>query len=342
MRNLSINLLLLITTVILFFGGIEVALRVTGLQTTKPNPPKIFQKSPHPDISYELIPNIKEKAYRSIISTNSLGFRGPEIDPQKPLIAVLGDSITFGYGLEDHETIPARLQNLLPEWSILNTAAPGYDLTVQTAIYREKLKSLEPHILILIFHPNDVEGIGVGFLDNDGIIRSQGWTPSAPQCDPIDHGLLGYLPGRCFLDIHSTFYKVVKKVVNSRFRQKQLIQMQEESKQHPEEDDITDVQIKSYADDLARLHQILPQSLPRLFIIWPDRRLHAIARPKIIQIVKKYGFEVLDLYDVFGNAAPTLSWDTVHPNAETAKRGAEEIWRFIQEHKLLPLPTGGD
>lgn len=330
-----INLGLLVTTIILFFGGIELALRVTGLQTTKPNPPLIFQKSPHPDISYELISNIRKKAYRSIVTTNSLGFRSPEIDANKPLIAVLGDSIAFGYGLEDEETIPARLNALLPDWNILNTAAPGYDLKVQTAIYREKLKNLNPALLILIFHPNDLEGVGVGFLDDQGIIRSQGWTPSAPECDPIQHGLLGYLPGRCFLDFHSTFYKAVKKVVNSRYRQRELKEMREESKENPESEDITDAQLAAYAADLDRFIRLTPSSLPRLFVIWPDRRVHAIARPKLKQMVEQRGFTVLDLYAAFGNAAPTLSWDTVHPNAETAKRGAEEIFGFIQKNRLL-------
>lgn len=330
MKNILINIAILLTTIVLFFGGIELALRVTGLQTTKPNPPKIFQKSPYPDISYELIPNIKQKAYRSTVTTNSLGFRSPEIDAHKPLIAVLGDSIAFGYGLEDNETIPARLNALLPNYNILNTAVPGYDLNVQTAIYREKLKHLNSALLILIFHPNDLEGIGIGFLDDQGIIRSKGWTQSAPQCDPINHGLLAYLPGRCFLDLHSAFYKAVKKVVNSRYRQRELKQMREESKENPDKEDITDKQLSKYAADLDQFIRLLPPSLPRLFVIWPDRRVHAIARPKLKRIVEERGFTVLDLYDTFGNAAPTLSWDTVHPNAETVATGAEEIYESLQ------------
>ena len=337
MKNLFINIGLLCTTIILFFGGIELALRVTGLQTTKPNPPNIFQKSHYSEISYELIPNIKEKAYRSIVTTNSLGFRSSEIDPQKPIIAVLGDSIAFGYGLGDSETIPAHLADLVPDWNVLNTAAPGYDLKVQTAIYREKLNHLHPDILLLIFHPNDLEGVGIGFLDKDGIIRPQEWTPTTPQCDPIQHGILGYLPGRCFADIHSAFYKVIKKLVNSRYRQQQLIEMRETSKENTDKEEITDVQLTQYAIDLDHMIQILPPSLPRLFVIWPDRKVHAIARPKLINIVKKRGFHVIDLYNIFGNAAPTLSWDTVHPNAETAKKGAEEIFRLIQEQNLLPF-----
>src|SRR3990167_8578925 len=100
-----INLSLLFATILFFFGGIEVTLRVTGMVSVKPNPPKIYQNSTNPEISYELKPNISERAYRSIVTTNSLGFRSPEIDPNKPLLAFLGDSITFGYGLNDDETI---------------------------------------------------------------------------------------------------------------------------------------------------------------------------------------------------------------------------------------------
>lgn len=335
MRNFFINFGLSAATLILFFGGIEFALRITGLQTTKPNPPKIFQKSEYPDISYELKPNIHEYTYRSTVTTNGFGFRSPEIDDKKPLMIFLGDSITFGYGLEDDETIPAHIQKYIPKYSVINTAVPGYNLKQQTALYKEKIASLTPDILILIFHPNDLEDTGIGWLDEQGIIRPEGWKPDTEACSPITTGILNLLPGKCWLDQHSAFYKVIEKFTNIRQRKRDLKTTQEKSRANIFDDDITDIQLASYAHDLDRLTALFEPSLPRLFVIWPDRRLYFVSRPKLLKIAEDRGFKTLDLYQIFGNQAETLGWDTVHPSAKTAAQGAEAIRAALEHYRLV-------
>src|SRR3989338_10143913 len=215
-KELAINLGLLFATILLFFGGIEFALRVTGLVSVTPNPPRIYQNSTNPEISYELKPNISEHAYRSTVATNSLGFRGPELVSDKPILVFLGDSITFGYGLNDNETITSHIQTSLPAWNVLNTASPGYNLRQQTAVFQEKIQKLDPKALVLIFHFNDVEDFGVAKLDDQGILRPEGWKPTEQTCAPIDRGLMAYIPGKCWLDMHSAFYVAVKKFVTAR------------------------------------------------------------------------------------------------------------------------------
>ena len=327
-KDLAINLGLLLGTIIFFFGGIELALRVTGMVSVKPNPPKIYQNSTNPEISYELKPNISERAYRSIVTTNSLGFRGPEIDPEKPLLAFLGDSITFGYGLNDDETITSRIQAELPAWKVLNTASPGYNLRQQTAVYEEKIKKLDPKALVLIFHFNDVEDFGVAKLDNQGILRPEGWQPTEQMCAPITQGLMNWIPGKCWLDTHSAFYIAVKKFVSA--RQGKLDQKNQETAQqgNTDEESVTDASLQKYASYLDILVRSMPKDLPRLFIIW-------LARPKLAKIAEQRGFKVLDLYDIFGNQAETLSWDTVHPSAKTAAEAAVIILQTLQQEHLL-------
>ena len=150
MKNIFLNTGLLLGSILLFLGGIEAALRLTGVVAVKPNPPRIYQRSPIPNIGYELIPTISLHAYRSMVTTNSLGFRSQELDPEKPLIAVLGDSIAFGYGVDNNETIPALLQRLLPRYNVLNAGVPGYNLVQQRTTYREKLQKLHPASLFLM------------------------------------------------------------------------------------------------------------------------------------------------------------------------------------------------
>lgn len=342
-KNTLIGFSLLFGSILFFFGGIEAILRLTGVVTVKPNPPRIYQRSAIPIISYELKPNISLPAYRSTVTTNSLGFRSQELDPKKPLIAVLGDSITFGYGVEDAETVPARLQHLLPHYNILNTGVPGYNLLQQRTAYREKLQKLHPAALLLIFHFNDVEetNMEIAELDPEGILRPQGWESQAQTCTPIVTGLLGLLPGKCWLDTHSTFYVALKKYLNARQAQEDLKEQEHTYRTDPFTENIREESLRRYAVELHELRQLLPRNLPRLFIIWPERHLHLVARPQLKKIVQREGFQILDLYEVFGNRPQTLSWDNVHPspatNAEAAQAITAAMKHYFVSSSLPPL-----
>lgn len=337
-KNIIINLSLLLGSIVLFFGGTEVALRATGIIRVKPDPPQIYQKSSVPEISYELKPNISLHAYRSLVTTNSFGFRSPELDPNKPLIAVLGDSITFGYGVEDAETIPAHLQRLLPKYNIINTGVPGYNIVQQHTTYQEKVHKLHPAALLLIFHFNDVEeaNMEIAALDAEGILRPQGWKPQMQVCSPIVVGLIGLLPGKCWLDTHSVFYIAMKKYLSARQAQEDLREQEHTYRTDPFAENIRDESLQRYAKELHALSQLLPSPLHRLFVIWPERHLHLVARPKLIEIAQREGFKVLDLYEIFGNHPQTLSWDNVHPNPATNEEAAQVIAAALEHYEFLP------
>lgn len=338
MKNAIIHTGLLLGSILFFLGGIEVIIRLTGIVTVRPNPPRIYQRSEIPTISYELQPNLSLPAYRSTVTTNSLGFRSQELDPRTPLIAVLGDSITFGYGVEDHETIPAQLHRLLPHYNVLNAGVPGYNLIQQRTTYREKIRRLHPRALLLLFHFNDVEetNMDIAQLDPDGILRPQGWNPQVPTCSPIERGFLDLLPGKCWLDQHSAFYVALKKYLNARQAQRDLKEQEHAYRTDPFAENIRDESLRRYAVELHALHQLLPRTLPRLFIIWPERHLHLVARPKLKEIARREGFQLLDLYEVFGNHPETLPWDNVHPSPTTNAEAAKIIAAAIEHYELLP------
>lgn len=328
-KSIITNLSLLSATTLLFFGGIEFTLRVTGLQTVKPNPPQIYQKSDNSEISYELRPSIRTKAYRNIVTTNSLGFRSPELDMAKETVLVLGDSIAFGYGVADDETLAAQLATLLPQYNFLNTGTPGYHLGMETALYKEKLKQIPHSALVLVFHYNDFE-MQTGWLDNLGIVRSPGWQPTEAQCSPIQDGLLGRLPGKCWLDVHSAFYKAIKKLVNMRFAGEMLEEAREGDAVMAESHSISSEQMRTYLRQLDSLLRTLPADLPKTFVLWPDRYLHEKSRPVLKAAVAKRGFTVIDLYDTFENKVEVLGWDTVHPSARAVRQAAEVVAKEIQ------------
>jgi len=64
------------------------------------------------------------------ITTNSLGFRSEELDQNKKQIIVLGDSVAWGYGVSDEETMPYLLEQKLQslDYQVSNLAVSGYGI----------------------------------------------------------------------------------------------------------------------------------------------------------------------------------------------------------------------
>jgi hypothetical protein len=87
-----------------------------------------------PELGFDHIPNAEclqtlEGVYEVAYHINNRGTRGaPWSDPRpgKPLILALGCSQTFGHGLEDAETWPARLEARLDGSRVINGAVAAY------------------------------------------------------------------------------------------------------------------------------------------------------------------------------------------------------------------------
>ena len=97
-------------------------------------------------------------------SINEHGFRGrfPDLSQPKvrPRVGVLGDSFTFGFGVNDGETFVDLLQQGDPDRDYLNLAVPGYSTDQEYLLMRNRGRSLEiDHYLLVIYLGND-------FLDN--------------------------------------------------------------------------------------------------------------------------------------------------------------------------------
>lgn len=329
MKNTLINIALALGSVTAFLLVIEFGLRVTGLQSAAPNPPKIYQQSQNPDISYELQPNLKnEKAYKATVSTDEHGFRtnGAESKGTDTLIAVLGDSIAFGHGVHDNESLPARMEQHNADIRFINAAVPGYQLQQETAVYTEKVAPLNPDGVVLVFYWNDLNGEAPGILDNKGILRAHDWKPEDDICRPITEGILGLVPGKCWLDTHSAFYKAVKKVLNLKASKKT---QEEERSEPPKIEPFLEEELAVYIRDLRTLSEQLPEK--RWLVIWPDNYIHLAYRQKLSIAAKQYGFAVIDLYDLFGNDVETLSWDTVHPSPLSLQVAARYILARITQ-----------
>jgi len=100
-----------------------------------------------------------------LVSTNSNGLRSPEAsrDGGRYRILVLGDSCTFGLGVGNDETYPARLERLLNDrvpgerrFEVFNAGVPGYAAWQGARYLAARGMKLEPNLVIACFGNNDI------------------------------------------------------------------------------------------------------------------------------------------------------------------------------------------
>ncbi len=82
--------------------------------------------------------------------------------PRQPTVLFMGDSMTFGLGVGDSDTFPARVGEILrrdldPTTAIANRAVPGYNLGQSVRAIEVRLETMRPEIVALVVHPADLE-----------------------------------------------------------------------------------------------------------------------------------------------------------------------------------------
>src|SRR5207248_3815155 len=94
------------------------------------------------------------------IRGNALGFREREIGPHtagRYRIAIIGDSFTFGQGIEERERFSNVLETLLgPKYEVLNFGTPGNDLPEHVQVLERALQ-VAPDFVLLQLYINDFE-----------------------------------------------------------------------------------------------------------------------------------------------------------------------------------------
>ena len=99
------------------------------------------------------------------IRTNSRGFRSPEIaekaEPGVARIAFVGDSITLGWGVAEHETFARQIVDALVnsghKVEAFNLGVGNYNTSQELALFRDVGAGLKPDIIVLCYFINDAE-----------------------------------------------------------------------------------------------------------------------------------------------------------------------------------------
>lgn len=126
----------------------------------------------HPLRGWALKPNLSiPRAVRQYaVTTNGAGLRGARDYVPGPLergvrIAVMGDSFTFGEGVDDNETYSFLLEQSLPQVEVLNCGVPGYGHDQMLLYLQEILEQYRPHIVLIGFVSCDIGRNLLSFRD---------------------------------------------------------------------------------------------------------------------------------------------------------------------------------
>lgn len=122
-----------------------------------------------------------ETRYGDVLVTfNERGLRDRSILPKASgeyRILALGDSVTFGWGVDQDKIFPVRLESLL-EWRlhrpvrVINSGVGGYNTVQEVTYFKQEGMALQPDLVILTYVQNDVEEL------------NPAWNPSASSSLP--------------------------------------------------------------------------------------------------------------------------------------------------------------
>ncbi|ASA56523.1 SGNH/GDSL hydrolase family protein [Vibrio gazogenes] len=113
------------------------------------------EKSPDPNIGHQHIPNHSATLQNVTIQINSLGMRGPEPDKTSAhRVAIVGDSIALGWGVEDADSLRGQLERELPtDVDVVNAGIGNMNLNQSVTLWESIGQSLSADTLVVLVTP---------------------------------------------------------------------------------------------------------------------------------------------------------------------------------------------
>lgn len=256
------------------------------------------------------------------VKINSQGLRDYEYELKKPensiRIAAVGDSITFGDGINLEDTYVKQLEKILnnhcnKKVEILNFGASGASIINELELIQRKVLLYKPDIIMLQIDVNDAQVIH--------------------QIRDVDPFLNG----------------IILKLKNSNFEVSQWLKQKLEfykyyryRKQLTQEDEYNNV-----IRPLDAIKDICKENNIKLIVISYDAPYHPLYYPKVLRDISGRDIPLLDLSSTkFGKLLyeekyinPKLDKDgypiDYHPNKYGGKIMAEEISKFLEKIDVL-------
>ena len=163
-RRLLIRVFAVLLPIVVVFSIGEIFVRYR-YPIVDPRPyflPGIYRSDP--DIGWELQANYEgyyhQQVERLETRTNADAMRDPPLTAERKAtprrVLLLGDSIAFGRGLAQEDTIARRLETRWEQTAVFNAGVPGFDTSQELARLRRFGPMIKPQVVILEWYRNDI------------------------------------------------------------------------------------------------------------------------------------------------------------------------------------------
>jgi lysophospholipase L1-like esterase len=261
-------------------------------------------------MGHEHVPNRSARLMGANVTINSRGLRNPEVaarpEPGVRRVLVLGDSMTFGWGVEEHETYPRVLEQMLNasgrRTEVINAGVGNYNTSQEVAWFIQRGLAYEPQEVILGFYINDAEPTP---RKTEGWLASQSYTyvVASSAWDAIQRKI-GVKKG--YVDYYADLYDDR----NPGWRQCQAA--------------LEELIRVCRARGIRLTIALLPE-LHDVEESYPFRFVHE----RVTAAVSRHDSAVLDLNGAFGGHQPKTLWVSpgdAHPNARAQRIIAERLF----------------
>ena len=299
------QVLALLLPTLLLLGLAELALRLAGFGADYRGESHMIVASDDPVLVHEYRPDYRVESQGLEYRTNAAGFRDREFTPKAPdafRIAVVGDSVTFGFGEAVEDSFPKQLERRLaerpgPRIEVFNLGIAGYNSLQEVRLVETRGLVWEPDLLVLAYVHNDNKEDGA-----DG-----GLTLHFKRSASRLYDWLG-------VRLRRLSRRIGRDVVTEAFDELARL-----AREH----------------ELPVVVMIVPQVRFRDGQ-WSRPERHRAVR----ELALARGFRVLDLLDAFvAEDFESRMRDSIHPNPSGYALIARELGSFLEQEELLP-PAG--
>ena len=273
------------------------------------------------------------------VTTNGDGFRFFGNPNGQDKIMVLGDSVTFGVGVDDGESYPDQLQRLLGrDYQVLNYGVGCWGFAEYYLTYKRYTPQVCPGLIILgVFPSNDFDdlraaswrGKAQGDLPRPPLVRRDVYLDREEQLCSTEWTYR--VPGLRNLATFVLLNKVLVRRLTGRVERWA-------DGRNPLATEALSLKIIA---DMAREHRVLVLLLPARYNYENRKFLQQMEHyGEKVQQIK--GVHLIDFFPLVRARAQELYVDGSHFNQEGNRLVAQEIYGFLRKNHLLQGSKGSD
>jgi lysophospholipase L1-like esterase len=279
--------------------------------------------SANPEIGHEHVPGSSARLMGHDVAINSAGLRDREIPEAKPdgatRVLMLGDSITFGWGVGQNETLPVRLAEEYAKRGapaeVINSGVGNYNTAMEVAWFRERGLAYAPDVVVLNYFINDAEPTPV--------YRDVPWLARRFYAYPVLGGAWDAFKRRVTRDEQDwrSYYAglYAEGAPGWEKAQREIAALASLCREKG---------IRLVIAHIPELRELAPYAFPEV-------------QTKVQAVAAANGIEYVDLLPAVAGAPPDGLWVTVpdpHPNARAQIMFARELAEYLTQKPSQPTP----